>query len=94
MSVLIAACCDAHSLSLLLFVLSVAVEKLKSIIDSPTAWQPRYAAVLEENETRVPECAENLMNLIAGITGEKEAIVLNCTCLYTNLQLPLQSDID
>ena len=50
--------------------LIVAAEKLKAITESKTAWDPAYGSLMgEDDETRVPECAERFMQLIAGITG-------------------------
>ena len=48
----------------------VAAEKLKAISESRTAWDPAYGSLMgEDDDTRVPECAERFMQLIAGITG-------------------------
>lgn len=55
----------------LFFVLSVAAEKLKAITESSSAWDPAYGSLIGEgDDTRVPECAERFMQLIAGITGK------------------------
>ena len=45
---------------------------MKAISESPTAWTP-YLEVTTSfddfDETKVPECAEKIMQLISGITG-------------------------
>ena len=46
------------------------MEKLKAITESPSVWEPAYALVVGDDDTRVPECAERFMQLIAGITGK------------------------
>ena len=48
---------------------TVAVERLNQITSSPTAWQPSYSSMADADDTKVPECTEGLMSLIAGITG-------------------------
>ncbi len=53
----------------------VAAEKLKAITESSTAWEPAYESLLrDEDDTRVPECAERFMQLIAGITGNTTSL--------------------
>ncbi len=56
------------------FTLLVTVERLKQITSSPTAWVPAYATLEAADDTRVPECTEGFMQIIAGITGEGRGI--------------------
>ena len=48
---------------------SVAVERLDELSSSPTAWSPVYETTDDTDDTRVPEIAEGLLYLIAGMTG-------------------------
>lgn len=43
-------------------------------MESPTAWDSLYNESLDDS--KVPQCAEKLMQIIAGITGKSFEIVL------------------
>ncbi len=49
-----------------------AVERLKEITSSEVAWlsPPPSEVCMESDEIKVPQCTEQLMILIKGITGE------------------------
>ena len=53
-----------------IFLIAVAVERLKVISESPTSWDPLYTSSDTDSDQLIPECAEKLMQLIAGITGQ------------------------
>lgn len=53
-----------------IFLIAVAVERLKAISESPTSWDPLYTSSDTDSDQLIPECAEKLMQLIAGITGQ------------------------
>lgn len=46
----------------------VAVERLKELTSSDQAWSPAYD-IIDADDTKVPQCTEDLMMLIKGITG-------------------------
>ena len=50
-------------------VCAVAVDRLSAVVASTTAWDPLYQGVESADSTHVPECAERLMVVIAGIRG-------------------------
>jgi hypothetical protein len=67
-----------------------AAKKLKCITESSSAWNPFYMEVIDVDDLKVPECADKLMQLIAGISERFKQIPL----LYVRLQfLELQSDL-
>ena len=43
---------------------------------SPNAWSPVYEAAADTDDSRVPQVAESLLTLIAGITGPSRMFFL------------------
>ncbi len=70
----------------------VTVERLKQITSSQTAWFPAYATLEEADDTRVPECTEGFMQIIAGITGQGRGCLDRphggCTSIGRSLPFP------
>lgn len=60
---------------------AVAVERLSTVMGSTTAWEPLYQGVESADTTRVPECAERLMVVIAGIRGVCMCTGSVCVCV-------------
>ena len=55
---------------------SVAEERLLAMSTSPNAWSPVYEAAADTDDSRVPQVAESLLTLIAGITGPSRMFFL------------------
>ena len=68
-------------------------ERLVKLSSSPTAWSPVYEAAADTDDTRVPEAAEGLLSLIAGITDRYRILPSPRHQLqFTELQKDLLSD--
>ena len=46
-----------------------AVERLHELTSSEFAWSPAYDGMVGVDESKVPQCTEQLMMLVKGITG-------------------------
>lgn len=49
-----------------------ALSNMESVLSSSSAWLPKYKDVASTDDTRIPECAERFMTLLAVITGKFE----------------------
>ena len=47
-----------------------AVEQLKELTLSEGSWSPAYEGMEDVDQSKVPQCTEDLMMLIRGITGQ------------------------
>lgn len=49
--------------------LSVALQKMDSILSSEAAWVSQYKDITDVDEMKVPDCAETFTTLLQVITG-------------------------
>ena len=61
---------DCNYLTYSFFVLSVALQKMDSMLSSEAAWISQYKDITDVDEMKVPDCAETFMTLLLVITGK------------------------
>ena len=69
------------------------IERLTTIMESTTAWDLQYREVVDVDVSKVTICAEQLMSLMASITGKLWIIVSIRVYMITNrsIQAVVQS---
>lgn len=70
-----------------------AVQKLDTLLSSPSAWQSQYKDMMEADESKVPECVEAFMTLLLAITERYRVLPSPSHHLrFLDLQIDLLDD--
>lgn len=66
------------------FALSVALQKMDSMLSSEAAWISQYKDITDVDEMKVPDCAETFMTLLLVITGKYKSFKIKLCLKSTN----------